>query len=103
MRIAYTQEELDLLESIEKGEWKSLENVQGEEERYREYASGTLKKDKRLNIRISERDLRELQRKALQEGIPYQTLISSLLHKYVNGRLLDVNAITQLKERVRQD
>ena len=51
----------------------------------KEYARSTIRKDKRVNIRISERDLKELQRIALREGLAYQTLISSILHKYVNG------------------
>jgi predicted DNA binding CopG/RHH family protein len=55
------------------------------------YARNTLKKDKRLNIRISERDLNELQKKALIEGLPYQTYISSIIHKFVNGKLIEAN------------
>ena len=100
MNIEYTREELELLESIEKGEWKSIKNLEEEKERYQNYASNTLKKDKRVNIRMSERDLKELQKKALEEGIPYQTLISSLLHKYINGRLIDVDVIKQLKKHI---
>ncbi len=55
-------------------------------------AEETFKKDKRINIRISSRDLRSLQRRALEEGIPYQTLVSSILHKYVSGALKDIVA-----------
>ena len=58
-----------------------------------EAAVNTMKKNKRVNVRISERDLQLVQRKALEEGIPYQTLISSLIHKYINGRLVDSNYI----------
>ena len=54
-----------------------------------QYARITLKKDKRLNIRISERDLVEIQRKALKEGLPYQTYVSSILHKFINGSLIE--------------
>ncbi len=54
-----------------------------------EYARNTLRKDKRLNIRISERDLLELQRKAVREGLPYQTYVSSIIHKFVNGTLVE--------------
>ncbi len=100
MNIKYDREELELLESIEKGEWESVKNLEKEKERYKKIASNTIRKDKRINIRISERDLKELQKKALEEGIPYQTLISSLLHKYVNGRLIDANIIEQLKNRI---
>ncbi len=55
-------------------------------------AEETFKKDKRINIRISSRDLESLQRRALEEGIPYQTLVSSVLHKYVSGGLHDIMA-----------
>jgi predicted DNA binding CopG/RHH family protein len=55
-------------------------------------AEETIKKDKRINIRISGRDLEALQRRALEEGLPYQTLVSSVLHKYVSGGLKDITA-----------
>ena len=48
-----------------------------------------MRKDKRLNIRISERDLIELQRKAFKEGLPYQTYVSSIVHKFINGSLIE--------------
>jgi len=53
------------------------------------YARNNLRKDKRLNIRISERDLLELQKKAVNEGIPYQTYVSSIIHKFINGSLVE--------------
>jgi len=53
------------------------------------YARNTLKKDKRINIRISSRDLEGIQRKAIKEGLPYQSLIASVLHKYVSGQLTE--------------
>ena len=79
------KEEKEILESFEKGEWNSSSNIEQRKAELKEYARATIRKDKRVNIRISERDLRELQRLALREGLPYQTLISSILHKYVNG------------------
>lgn len=82
-----SKEEKELLESVEKGEWKTIPNFKKEAKRYQEYAKATFRKDKRVNIRISEKDLINLQKKALQEGLPYQTLISSVLHKYITGRL----------------
>ena len=57
-----------------------------------EAAQATSKKDRRINIRISSRDLSSLQRRALEEGVPYQTLVSSVLHKYVSGGLYDITA-----------
>ena len=83
------KEEQEILESVENGEWISIPNVKTKIKKYADYARNTLKKDKRLNIRMSGVDLEMIQRKAIEEGIPYQTLISSLLHKYVSGRLIE--------------
>ena len=82
------KEEQELIASVEAGEWKSVKNLMGEKKRYALIARHTLRKDKRINIRISQRDLDGLQVKAVREGIPYQTLISSVLHKYVAGQLV---------------
>jgi len=81
------KEEKDILQSIEKGEWRSVKNVKREIKRHVEYAKATFRKDKRVNIRISQKDLNAIQTRALEEGIPYQTLMSSVLHKYVSGKL----------------
>lgn len=80
-------EEKELLESYDRDEWQPVANIKSESDRYRSYAIATYKKDKRVNIRMSEKDLTAIQKKALEEGIPYQTLISSILHKYITGRL----------------
>ncbi len=82
-------EEQDLLDSFERGEWQSIEGRKEAFERYRDYARTTFKKDKRVNIRISRKDLEALQKRALEEGIPYQTLLASILHKYAAGRLVE--------------
>lgn len=82
-----TKEEKDILESVENGEWKTIPNFKKEAKRYQEAARATLRKDKRVNIRMTERDLVHFQKKAMEEGLPYQTLISSVLHKYINGNL----------------
>ena len=87
MRDNLTKEERDILESFERGEWESVPDLENRKEEVKEYARATLRKDKRVNIRISERDLKELQRQAVREGLPYQTFISSILHKFVNGNL----------------
>ena len=55
--------------------------------RHQEYAEALIRKDAQINIRLPSKDLRGLQKKALAEGIPYQTLVASILHKYVEGRL----------------
>ena len=83
------EEEKDILESYERGEWKSTKNSKSEIKKLREYARNTLQKDKRINIRMASRDLDQVQVIAAQEGIPYQTLISSIIHKYVSGYLID--------------
>lgn len=79
--------EKELLDSVERGEWRSVRGLKGERRRYGRYAAATFRKDRRVNIRISTKDLEMIQKRALEEGLPYQTLISSLLHKYVAGRL----------------
>ena len=82
-----TKEEKELLASVERGEWKQIPNFESEVSRYRQAANATIRKDKRVNIRMTERDFVHLQKRALQEGLPYQTFISSILHKYINGLL----------------
>jgi predicted DNA binding CopG/RHH family protein len=83
-------EEKELLTSYEADEWQSVGNVEAEKQTYSEYATATFKKDRRVNIRISSKDLEALQKRALEEGLPYQkTLIASVLHKFVSGRLVD--------------
>lgn len=78
-----TKEEQDLLKSYEKGEFVSvLDNKR--RRLLRQYAVHTLKKTKNINIRLTEKTLLKLKAKAIEEGIPYQTLASSILHKYVN-------------------
>lgn len=84
-----TPDERDLLVSVERGEWKRVPNFAKDAARYREAARTTLRKDKRVNIRMTERDLLYFQRTAAHEGLPYQTLISSVLHKYINGRFVE--------------
>ena len=79
--------EKELLDSVERDEWRSVRGLKGEQRRYGSYAAATFRKDRRVNIRISTKDLETIQKRALEEGLPYQTLISSLLHKYVAGRL----------------
>jgi predicted DNA binding CopG/RHH family protein len=82
-------DELELLASYENDEWQSAKNVKEQKEQYSIYARATFRKDQRINIRISEKDLLDLQKRAMREGIPYQTLISSVLHKYVSGTLAE--------------
>ena len=86
-------EELNILESFKNDEWESVPNLNKRKEEIKSYARANLRKDKRVNIRMTERDLRELQRQASQEGLPYQTFISSILHKFINGNIVDRKVI----------
>ncbi len=81
--------EEEILASFERGEWQSVPNLNAEMARFASMASASLIKDKRVNIRISSRDLEDIQAKAAEEAIPYQTLMSSVLHKFVTGRLVE--------------
>jgi len=74
--------EEEILASFERDEWQSVPNLKKEIARY-------ASKDKRINIRISSRDLEDIQARAAEEGIPYQTLMASVLHKFVTGRLVE--------------
>ena len=89
MKTKLTKEEKGIIKSFEKGEWVPVTDLSRRKKELIQYARNTLKKDKRLNIRISERDLVELQRKAVREGLPYQTFVSSIIHKFINGTLVE--------------
>jgi predicted DNA binding CopG/RHH family protein len=80
-------EDKEIIESIENGEWKSIENLEEMKKKLIVAASETAIKDYRINVRISKRDVEALKTRALEEGIPYQTLVTSILHKYVTGKL----------------
>jgi len=82
-----TNEEKETLKSYENGEWSSTKKLAAARKQLQQYAKNALREDRRINIRISESDLVQLQRKAVQDGLPYQTLISSVLHRFINGRL----------------
>ncbi|MCD8539835.1 MAG: hypothetical protein LRY55_08760 [Leadbetterella sp.] len=83
------ENENNLLESVENGEWVSVSS-ENELVRYQEIAKTQLKKDKRISLRINNGVLSGLQKKAFEEGIPYQTLINSILHKFLLGKLREV-------------
>lgn len=90
MMTKLTKEEKEILDSFEKDEWVPVTNLTIRKKELMTYARNTLRKDKRLNIRISERDLLELQKRAVIEGLPYQTYVSSIIHKFINGNLVEV-------------
>ena len=83
--------EREILSAYEKGQLKSVA-TRGELAKFKAAARATAIKDRRVNIRLSSGDLSDIQVKALEEGVPYQTLIASVLHKYVTGRLAEPSA-----------
>ena len=80
------EEEMELAKSLETEEWVS-DLTKKEKKQYAEYARNSLTKQKRINIRMTERDLKKIQAKAIEEGLPYQSLISMLIHKYNEGKV----------------
>ncbi|MFU8820487.1 MAG: antitoxin [Gammaproteobacteria bacterium] len=82
-------EEKEILEAFDAGKLKRTKGAGKLLQKHQSYAEAAFRKDARINIRLSSKDLRGLQKRALEEGIPYQTLIASILHKYVEGRLRD--------------
>ena len=90
-RVKLSKEEKELLDSVESGDYVSTLTETRKKE-LEAAAANTFKKDKRINIRISNRDLIAVQSRASEEGIPYQTLVSSIIHKYVSGSLRDITA-----------
>ena len=88
-KIKLDKEEKDLLDSYDRGEWKSVKNLKQEIQKHKVYARQTLKKDRRVNIRISPMVLEEIQSRATEDGMPYQTVISSILYRFVTGRLIE--------------
>ena len=102
MKVKLDKNEKDILTSFENDEWIEVPNMTNEIKKHINYAKASLRKDKRVNIRISQKDLESIQRKAIEEGIPYQTLISSLIHKFVSGNLIDKNNINIRKHKLAQ-
>ena len=87
-----TPEEKEILESVERGEWVEVPNMAEEIKKASEYARYTLekmRKNQRMNLRISDHDVARLQKRANEEGLPYQTLATSILHRYLTGRLVE--------------
>jgi len=82
------QEEKDLMKSIERDDWQPVKDFKKDKDKAISAARNTLKKDKRINLRLTQKDYHQIQIRAIEEGIPYQTLISSLVHKYLSGSLV---------------
>lgn len=83
------EEERDLIESYERDEWVPVPDMEARIAEYQESARVFLRKERRVNIRMTNQDLFALKELAFEDGIPYQTLMSSILHKYVTGRLIE--------------
>ena len=86
-KMKLSTDEKELLRSVEDGEWETISEFESEQKRYQTIAKKSVKKNERINIRLATKDLMGIQKKALQAGLPYQTLISSILHRYVTGQL----------------
>jgi len=84
----YDEEELEILEALEQGEMKLSTPTETEITAMKATASNTFKKDKRITIRLYDHDFSGIQKKAMEMGIPYQTLISGLIHRYIEGDLI---------------
>ncbi len=82
-------EEQELLESVERGEWKTVDNFEEEAAFAREVAANTLRKNERVTLRLSSVDLDRLKQKAAYKGLPYQTFIASVLHEYAAGHFIE--------------
>lgn len=82
-------DERDIMDSLEADEWVSVADAQSHKAEATEIARSTMRKDRRMNVRISERDMRNLKIRAAEEGVPYQTLVTMVLHKYVTGQLTE--------------
>jgi len=85
-------EERKLIKSLETDGWKPVKNIESWKTLLSETAVNTLTKDQRMNIRITRKDLDGIKLKAAEEDIPYQTLVASIIHKYVTGRLMEKQA-----------
>jgi predicted DNA binding CopG/RHH family protein len=85
------QEEKEILEAYESGKLKLSKPSKKEIAAIKAAALSTFKKDKRITIRLYDHDFKGIQKKALQMGIPYQTLISGVIHRYIEGDLISKN------------
>src|SRR5690349_17050946 len=83
-------EEQELLKSVERGEWKTVDNAEEEAVFAKKAAANFLRKDERITLRLSSIDLDRLKQKAAYKGLPYQTFIASVLHEYAAGHFKEI-------------
>ena len=93
MKNRLDNEEKEILNDYEDDKYVEIHDMGEEIKKHTEYAKATFLKNKRINIRISQKDLESIQRRALEEGIPYQTLIASLIHRYITGKLVEKDKV----------
>lgn len=87
----YDREEKDILDAYDNGSMKISTPSKKEIESIKAAAKNTFKKDKRITIRLYDHDYKGIQKKAMEMGIPYQTLISGIVHRYIEGELISKN------------
>lgn len=85
-------EEREILDAFEQGQLESVEDAAVQIQEAQEIARNTLNKSHRINLRLTERDYRLAHVRAIEEGMPYQTLLASVIHKYLTGRLIDADS-----------
>ena len=85
--IELDKKEEEISKAFDQGRFKSVDNFKIQKSAYQKYAKATLGKAKNINIRLSEKDLQKVKSKAISKGIPYQTLLTSLIHQYAEGKL----------------
>ena len=86
-KLLLSQEELEIEKEIENGEWVAVPNMEKEIKKYQALAKDALNKNKKINIRMSDWDYNNIKLRAIQEGMPYQTLVTSIIHKYITGQM----------------
>ena len=91
--------ESQVLSAYESGKLKPTVTSEAALRRYREYARATLTKNRRVNIRVSTQDISDIQARAVEEGMPYQTLMASVLHKFATGRLVEKRSSLTTRSR----
>jgi predicted DNA binding CopG/RHH family protein len=82
-----SSDEQAVIEHVEKGDLPSVPNIEAQKERYQQIATDQIKKRRKINLNVLEADLVRVKAKAIKEGLPYQTLIASVIHKYATGQL----------------
>jgi predicted DNA binding CopG/RHH family protein len=92
--ITLDKEEQAIQASIDRDEWQSVENFSQEKSRYEQIAHATINKTRRVNLRLTEHDYQAAQIRAIEEELPYQTLHSSVIHKFIR----DITLLTQLTQ-----